>query len=256
MPMQNKISVVIITGNEEKNIRDCLNSVTWADEIIVVDSESSDNTVNIAKEFTNKIFIHKWEGYTSQKTYALKLANNEWVLSLDADERVSPELADEILKLDLTNKSFEAYKIHRDNYFIGKLITNCGWGTDYQLRLFKKSTTKLSARLVHEGFIVDGNISVLKNSIIHYSYQNLKNGFNKINEYSTLEANEKYKSKKINSFKIIFYPFLGFIQHYFVRKGFLDGKHGLMISLMHAMTKLQVQMKIWELQRKNQTEDK
>lgn len=256
MQVQNKISVVIITGNEEKNIRDCLKSVTWADEIIVVDSESNDNTANIAKEFTDKIFIHEWEGYAAQKTYALKLANNEWVLSLDADERVSQELADEIIKLDLVDKSFEAYKIHRDNYFIGKLIKNCGWGNDYQLRLFKKSKTKLSARLVHEGFIVDGSTSVLKNSILHYSYQNLKDGFNKINEYSTLEANEKYKSKKINGLRIIVYPFLGFIQHYFFRKGFLDGKHGLMISLMHAITKLQVQMKIWELQRKNQIEDK
>jgi len=247
----NKISVIIITGNEEKNISDCLKSVSWADEIIVVDSESEDATVQIAKEFTDKVFISKWEGYAKQKTYALSLAYNEWVLSLDADERVTPALADEILSMEFSNNIFDAYKIHRENYFLGKKISTCGWQNDYQLRLFRKSKTKLTDRLVHEGFIVDGEISQLKNAITHYSYLNLKDGFNKINEYSTLEANEKYKRKKVNGFTIVFFPVLAFLQHYLIRKGFMDGKHGLMISLMHAMTKLQVQMKMWEIKNKN-----
>ncbi len=247
--MQNKISVIIITGNEENNIRDCLKSVSWADEIIVVDSESIDSTVLIAKEFTEKVYIRKWEGFASQKTYALNLANNEWILSLDADERVTVELAKELEDLDLAKSDFDSFKIHRENYFLGKKITYCGWGNDYQLRLFRKSKTKLTDRLVHEGFVVDGVTSNLKNPITHYSYINLKDGFKKINEYSTLEANEKFKHKKVSSISIILYPLIAFIQHYIFRKGVLDGKHGLMISLMHAMTKLQVQMKMWELQR-------
>ena len=247
--MQNKISVIIITGNEEKNIKDCLESVKWADEIIVVDSESKDKTVEIAKEFTNKVVIHKWEGYAAQKSFALNLAGNEWILSLDADERVTPELAEEIKNLDLSNQNIDAFKIHRDNYFLGKKITSCGWETDYQLRLFKKSKTKLTDRLVHEGFVVDGSISTLNNSITHYSYTSLKEGFKKINEYSTLEANEKYLKKNVNLFTILFVPFIAFLQHYVFRKGFTDGKYGLMVSLMHAITKMQVQMKMWELKK-------
>lgn len=247
MHTQNKISVVIITGNEENNIKDCLQSVTWADEIIVVDSESSDNTVRIAGEFTDKVITQKWLGYAKQKSYAISLAKNEWVLSLDADERVTKELADEILNFDFEIAGFSAFRIKRENYFIGRKINECGWGNDYQLRLFKKSKTKLNERLVHEGFIVDGEVSNLKNSIIHFSYTNLKDGFDKINIYSSLEAEEKYNRKKVTTFRIIFFPVLAFLQHYFIRKGIKDGKHGLMVSLMHAMTKLQVQMKIWEI---------
>ncbi len=247
MKNKNKISVTIITGNEEDNIRECLESVKWADEIIVVDSESSDKTVEIAKEYTDKVFIHKWEGYASQKNYALNLATNDWILSIDADERVTPGLAEEMLNSSLDEHN--GYKIRRENYFIGKKITGCGWGNDYQVRLFKKNKTRLSDRLVHEGFIVVGSVAKLQNSLIHYSYRNLKDGFSKINEYSTLEANEKVTRKNVTGFRVVFFPVWAFLQHYFVRKGYKDGKHGLMVSLMHAMTKLQVYMKIWEIKK-------
>lgn len=251
MHTQNKISVIIITCNEENNIRNCLQSVTWADEIIVVDSESKDNTVDIAKEFTDKVFTKKWLGYAKQKSFALSLAKNEWILSLDADERVTKELADEILNYKLDDTKYSAFKMKRENYFIGKKITYCGWGDDFQVRLVKKSKSKLNDRLVHEGFIVDGEITNLKNTIIHYSYRNLKDGFDKVNIYSSLEAEEKYRYKKVTTIRVILYPVIGFLQYYFIRKGFRDGKHGLMVSLMHAMTKLQVQMKIWELKIKD-----
>ena len=253
MHTQNKISAVIITGNEENNIKDCLKSVQWADEIIVVDSESTDRTVEIAKEFTDKVFIHKWQGYSAQKSYAISLAKNEWILSLDADERVSKELSEEILHYDFEKSKFNAFKMKRENYFLGKKINYCGWGNDYQLRLFRKSKTKLNERLVHEGFIVDGEVSKLNNAITHYSYTNLKDGISKINEYSSLEAAEKSGRKKVSTLTIVFYPCIAFLQHYFIRKGIKDGKHGLMISLMHAITKLQVQMKIWEIQNKNKS---
>lgn len=248
MHTQNKISVVIITGNEENNIRDCLKSVSWADEIIVVDSESTDNTVNIAKEFTVKVFVHKWQGYSAQKTYSLTLAKNDWILSLDADERVSENLSKEILETDLSNHS--GYYVKRDNYFLGRLIRGCGWGNDMQLRLFNKSETKLSDRLVHEKFIVNGSISKLKNSFSHYSYSNLKDAFNKINKYSTLEANEKAGKKSVNIFTVLLSPPFYFLHHFIIRKGFLDGIYGIIISYMHMMTKLQVQLKIWEIENK------
>jgi glycosyltransferase involved in cell wall biosynthesis len=247
MHTQNKISAVIITGNEENNIKDCLKSVQWADEIIVIDSESTDTTVKIAKEFTDKVFIHQWQGYSAQKTYALTLAKNEWILSLDADERVSEELAKEILNSDLAQHN--GYFIKRDNFFLGKLIRGCGWGNDMQLRLFKKSEAKLSDRMVHEKFLVNGSISELKYSFSHYSYSNLKDAFIKINNYSTLEATEKVDKKFVNLFTLLVSSPINFFHHLIIRRGFLDGIYGVLISYMHMITKLQVQLKILEIKK-------
>lgn len=247
MHTQNKISVIIITGNEENNIAECLRSLLWADEIIVVDSESTDRTVQIAKEFTEKVFVKKWNGYASQKAYALSLATNDWVLSIDADERISESLAKEILEINLTQ--YNGYFIKRDNYFLGKLIRGCGWGNDIQLRLFKKSETKLSDRMVHEKFIVNGSVSNLKNSFAHYSYKNLNDAFEKINRYSTLEASEKVDKKTVNVFTVLMSPAFYFLHHFIIRKGFLDGIHGIIISFMHMVTKLQVQLKILEIKK-------
>lgn len=243
----NKVSVTIIAFNEEENIEECLKSVLWANEIIVVDSGSTDNTVNISKKYTDKVFFNKWEGFAKQKAFALSKAECEWVLSLDADERITPALKEEILNSELSVA--DGYYIWRKNYFLDKAIKYCGWGTDFQLRLFKKEKTKLTDRLVHEGFVVDGKTGRLKNQMIHLTHTDLKKTFAKINDYSTLEAEEKYKRKKINGFTMVLYPAIAFVQHYLFRKGFLDGVHGLMVSINHAMTKLQVYMKIWELTR-------
>ncbi|MBK7378294.1 MAG: glycosyltransferase family 2 protein [Ignavibacteriales bacterium] len=245
----NKISVIIITKNENQNITDCLNSVKWADEIIIIDAESSDNTIELAKKFTDKVFIRKWNGYSDQKMYALSLAKNEWVLSLDADERITDELKNEILFSDLSIA--DGYKISRANYFLGRLIRGCGWSHDYQLRLFRKSKTKVTERMVHEGFIIDGKISELKSSMLHYSYRNFHDAMNKINQYSTLEAQEKYQRKKVNGFTILLNPFIAFVQFFIFRKGFIDGAHGLLVSIMHGMTKMMMYIKMWELQKKH-----
>ncbi|MBI5662174.1 MULTISPECIES: glycosyltransferase family 2 protein [Ignavibacterium] len=244
----NKISVILITKNEARNIYECLQSVSWADEIIVVDSGSSDDTLSIAKQFTDKVFFNEWKGFAEQKSYAMHKARNNWVLSIDADERVTENLKDEILNSDLDE--FDGYRIKRDNYFLGKLIRGCGWGNDYQLRLFKKSKTRLTDRLVHEGFEVEGKVGQLKHSMLHFSYRNFSDAFTKINHYSTLEAIEKQNKKNVNTFTIVFTPIIAFLQHFFIRKGFIDGIYGLFVSILHAITKLQVQLKIWEL--KNQ----
>lgn len=251
MNESNKISVIIITKNEEQNIIDCLNSVKWADEIIIVDAESTDATAELSKNFTDRIFFRKWNGYSEQKNYALTLARNDWVLSLDADERVTDELKNEILFSDLSIA--DGYKIPRANYFLGKLIRGCGWSHDYQIRLFKKSKTKVTDRRVHEGFIVDGKISELKSSMLHYSYRNFHDAMGKINNYSTLEAQEKYRRKKVNGFTILLNPFIAFVQFFIFRKGFIDGTYGLLVSIMHAMTKMMMYIKMWELQKKNKS---
>ena len=245
--MQNKVSVIIITGNEENNIGECLKSVTWADEIIVVDSESTDNTVNIARDYTDRVFIKKWEGYSKQKTYAVSLAQNEWILSLDADERVTPGLASEIQ--DLVFNDINGYLIKRDNFFLGKKIIGCGWGNDWQLRLVRKSFSKLSDRQVHEKIIVEGQTGKLQNKLNHHSFRSVEDALVKINNYSSLEAKEKFQKIPVNKFTILISPPVYFLQHFILKKGFLDGYRGIIISYLHMITKLQVQLKIIELKK-------
>jgi glycosyltransferase involved in cell wall biosynthesis len=248
MEKKNKISVIVIAGNEEDNIEDCLKSVAWADEIVVVDSESTDRTVEIAKRHTPNVLVRAWRGYADQKAFALQVASHEWVLSLDADERVQPKLAEEIVAADLD--AFDGYRIKRENYFLGKRIRGCGWGRDYQLRLFRKSKATVTDRVVHEGFKVDGTVGTLAGAITHYSYRTLKEAFAKVETYSTLEATEKVDRKSANPIAIFATPACAFLHCFIVRRGFVDGTHGAMVSLMHALTKTQVRMKIWEMRRK------
>lgn len=245
MDSSQNISVIIIAGNEEDNIEDCLKSAEWADEIILVDSESDDRTVEIAGKYTDKIYIRKWEGYSKQKKYALSLARNEWVLSLDADERISRELKAEIL--NGVDENYNGFRIPRKNYFLGKHITGCGWDNDFQLRLFRKSATDITDNLVHESFVVNGAVGRLENRILHYSYRTLKDAVAKMNNYSTLEAEQKYRDKKVTPVDFIIHPASAFIQYFLVKKGYKDGKYGLMVSLLHAMTNMQIYMKMWEL---------
>jgi glycosyltransferase involved in cell wall biosynthesis len=243
----NKISVTVITKNEEKNISDCLKSVDWADEIIVVDSESTDKTVELAKQFTDKIFIRKWDGYVPQKRYALSLARNEWVLSLDADERLTPELKEEIINLN--PGSYTGFRIRRKNFLFNKEIKSCGWGNDDQLRLFKKDKTGLTDRLVHESFTVTGNIGKLKAPMLHFTVSSISNYFSKINYYSSLKAEELFKkNKKVSAFSILLHTTSAFFTFFIIRGGFRDGIYGLVVSLIHSYTKLLNYLKLWELQ--------
>ncbi|MBK9099145.1 MAG: glycosyltransferase family 2 protein [bacterium] len=245
----NKISVIVITKDEEKNISDCLQSVEWADEIIVVDSESTDKTIELAKQFTDKVIIKKWEGYVPQKRFALSLATNEWVLSLDADERVTPELKEEIMNLDPDD--FNGFKIRRKNFLMDKEITSCGWEKDFQLRLMKKSKADFSNRLVHEKFIVDGKISVLKNPMLHYTFSSFSDYLAKINRYSSLKSQELFqKKKRVNGWIIFSHTVSAFFAFFFIRRGFKDGVYGLIISLLHSVSTMMNYIKLWELQNK------
>jgi (heptosyl)LPS beta-1,4-glucosyltransferase len=245
----NKISVIVITKDEENNISNCLKSVEWADEIIVVDAESNDKTVELAKNFTDKVFTKRWEGYVPQKKYALGLAGNEWVLSVDADERITPELKTEIL--NLSPGDIAGYKIRRKNFLLDKEITSCGWGNDYQLRLFKKEKTDLTERLVHEGFTVDGKISKLENPMLHYTFSSFTDYFNKINYYTSLKAEELVKQKgKVGGWTIFSHTVSAFILFFINKRGFNDGVRGLIISLLHSVSTMLNYIKLWELQNK------
>jgi glycosyltransferase involved in cell wall biosynthesis len=244
-----KISVTVITKNEEKNISACLKSVDWADEIIVVDSESTDKTVELAKQFTDKVYIRKWEGFVPQKRFALSLASNEWILSLDADERVTPELKEEIMNLDPSD--FNGFKIRRKNFLMEKEITSCGWEKDYQLRFFRKDKTNLNERLVHEKFIVDGKVGTLKNPMLHYTFTSFEEYLTKINHYSGLKAEELFNKKKnVGGWTIFSHTVSAFFAFYIFRRGFKDGVYGLIISFLHSLSTMLNYIKVWELQNK------
>jgi glycosyltransferase involved in cell wall biosynthesis len=244
-----KISVTVISKNEEKNISDCLKSVDWADEIIVVDSESTDKTVELAKQFTDKVFTRKWEGYVTQKSLALSLATNEWVLSLDSDERITPELKEEILNLEPAD--FSGFKIRRKNFLMNKEITSCGWEKDYQLRLFNKNKTNLNNRLVHEKFVVDGKVGTLKTPMLHFTFSSFEDYLTKINIYTSLKAQELFsKKKKVGGLTIFSHTVSAFFAFFIIRRGFKDGVYGLIISLLHSSSTMMNYIKLWELQKK------
>lgn len=244
------ISAVVIVYNEEKNIRDCLESLKWVDEIVIIDSGSTDKTLEIAREYTDKIFFKVWEGFSQQRKFSLEKVSHDWVVCIDADERISKELQDEILLLNKNGFKSAGYFIPRRNFFLGKHITSCFWYPDYQLRLFNKHSTNVSDRKVHEGFLVEGEKTNLKNDIIHLTHQTLFETIGKINSYSSLESEERMGRKKIKAKDIILHPLAAFFNHFISRKGYRDGIHGMLVSIIHAMTNMMTYMKIWELQNK------
>ena len=245
------LSIAIITFDEEKNIRACLKSVSWADEIIIVDGESKDRTIEICREFTDRIFVRKWPGFAAQKQFALEQCTHNWVLSLDADERIRPELAREIQDVLNNDTKKAGYLIARRSYFLGQWIRHCGWYPGYQVRLFRKSLTCVSNSRVHEGFVVTGEIGRLAHDIDHFSHPSLHSSLEKLNRYSTLEAIDRLERKKVHWYDFVLHTFSAFLVKYIGQKGFLDGMHGFLLSWISAFLKMVLYMKIWLLQRSN-----
>lgn len=246
-----KVSGLIICKNEEKNIEECIKSILWCDEIIIVDSFSEDNTIALAKKHTDKIFQNEWKGFSEQRKFGLTKVNYEWIFSLDADERCTKELEAEIKNL-LTKDSIpeNGFEIPRKSFFLNKWIKHGGWYPNYQLRLFKKQYAGLSDRLVHESYTVEGQIGKLENNILHYTVSSVSEYVTKINTYSNLSALEKKNKKKINFLDILIMPRIAFFIQYILKGNFLDGMGGLMVSKFHMITKLLNNMKIWEIQNK------
>jgi glycosyltransferase involved in cell wall biosynthesis len=228
-----KISVAIITRNEEQNIRDCLESVEWADEIVVVDNGSTDQTRQICQEFQARVYLEEWKGFPRQKNSAIEKTRNEWVFSLDADERVTPDLCQEIASTLENDPSVDGYYIARKNYFLGHWIKQCGWYPDYNLRLFRKSRGRFLEREVHERVEIQGKVGYLKNPMEHRTYRSLSDFFQRINGYTTLAAQEMSKEgKKFRFFDVLFRPPFTFLQMYVLRAGFLEGYVGFLLSLL------------------------
>jgi glycosyltransferase involved in cell wall biosynthesis len=254
--MAQKLSIAIITYNEEENIRRTLESVSWAGEIIVVDSGSTDKTVTTCREYTDKVFQQDWLGFARQKNFSIDKTTGDWVLSLDADEPIETELADEIKQIISATQSFDGYQIPRKTFFLGKEIKHGGWYPDYNLRLFRKGKGHFGERTVHEAIRIQGTVGKTKHAILHYAYPDLISYLNSINKYSTL-AVEAMGGRNMSGFKIswlniLFRPILTFVYKYFVRLGFLDGKHGLVLNLFHSCYVFTKYAKAWEYKTKIQ----
>lgn len=226
------ISVIVITKNEAHNIEACLNSVRWADEIIVVDAESKDQTVTLAKKYTSKVFIQPWLGFAAAKSFAVEQSSHQWILWLDADERVVPELAEEIQTLLKAEPNHAAFTIARRAYFLGRWIKHSGWYPGRVPRLFHKERAAFNSAAVHEGLEINGSIGQLKNDLLHYTDPNIYHYFSKYNRYTTLAADEASKKlKKARISDLLIRPVWQFFRMYIIRAGFLDGIQGLLLAL-------------------------
>ena len=243
------LSVLVITGNEEQNIRDCLSSVRWASEIVVVDSGSRDKTVAIAKEFTQKVFVKEWKGYAAAKNFGLSNCGGDWVLWLDADERVSEELAKEIQTVVSQEVApFGAYEFPRKAFFLGRWIRHCGWYPGYVTRLFKREAGRFSENKVHERLEFIGALGRLQSDLFHFTDPNLFHYFEKFNNYTSLAAAEmKEVGTGFSVVQLIVRPTWLFFRMYFLKLGFLDGIQGFILCVLSSCYVFTKYAKLWEL---------
>ncbi|MFW6282599.1 MAG: glycosyltransferase family 2 protein [Minisyncoccales bacterium] len=239
------LAALIITYNEEDNIKECLESIKWIEEIVIVDSYSSDSTLEICRNYTDEIYQKEFIDISSQRNYGLEQIEADWVLVIDADERVTADLKKEIKQVLANNTEVEGYFIPRKNYFLGKWIKYCGWYPDYTLRLFQ---TKYRFKgKVHEKVNIDNSTSRLKNDFIHYTYKNLEQYINKINNFTTISAAEMYqKGRKVNPFYVGLRTFFEFFKKYILQKGILLGPQGLLLSILSSYYKFLKYAKLWE----------
>ena len=229
------LSVIVITKNEAESIKTCLESVRWADEIIVVDSGSTDDTVAICREYTDKVFITDWPGFGAQKNRALDLATGQWVLSLDADEHITPELRDEIQAAINDPGGNVAFRIPRLSSYCGRPMRHGGWWPDYVIRLLLRRHGRFSDDIVHERLVVNGPTGTFSNPIIHQAFENLEEVIQTMNNYSTAGARMMHKEeRKAGLLTALSHGFWSFVHTYIVRAGFLDGREGFMLAVSNA----------------------
>lgn len=242
------LSVIVITKNEERNIRACLESVNWADEILVVDAGSSDSTVQLAKVFTQKVYIRPWEGYGAARNFALSQATSDWILWLDADERVSLTLKDEIRNvLALDDASVTAFTVPRKAYFLGRWIKHCGWYPSRVVRLFRRGSGTFSEHKVHEQLLINGTERELKSDLLHFTDPNLSHYFEKFNRYTSLAAEElTVQGQRFHHSQLLIRPPWVFFKMYVIRLGFLDGIQGLILCVLSACYVFTKYAKLWE----------
>jgi glycosyltransferase involved in cell wall biosynthesis len=246
-----KVGVVIITKNEEDNIRECLESAAWADEIFVCDAHSTDRTREIAREFTPHVLQHEYLSDAAQRNWVIPQVACEWVFVLDADERVTPELADVIRKTIDGGGLFDAYRVARKTWFLGKLIRHCGWNKDYPLRLFRRDKGRYEDRRVHGNVIIDGTIGRIHAPLEHHTDHTLAEYYEKSDRYASLAAADMFEAgKTARWWHLLCKPMLKFLDLYLLKLGVLDGLHGLVLCRLAAGSTFLRYAKLWEMNRR------
>ena len=241
-----EISTIVITLNEERNIERCLKSVLpFSHEIVVVDSGSTDRTVEICRDYTDHVVTHQWLGYGRQKQLAMERSSCPWVFSIDADEEVSPGLCKEIQALDFSR---DGYYMPRKAWYLNRWVNHSGWYPGYILRLFDRVKGQFTDEIVHEFVSVSGKVGRLKNDLYHYSYRDVSHHIDKMNDFTTLAARQMdEQGRRPGVHNIALYPFLEFLKVYVIKRGFLDGLAGLTISSLHAYYVFLKYAKLYEI---------
>lgn len=252
-----RLSVIIITQNEAHLLGDCLASAAFADEIIIVDGESTDETQALCRAFAAaqaqpggaqvRWFVRPWPGFAAQKQFALEQATGDWVLSLDSDERITPALAAEIRSVLQNPTAADGYYLPRLSTFLGKFMRHGGWYPGYQLRLFRAARARLINTHAHEGFAVTGTLAHLQHDLLHYTHRTLEESLARMNRYSSLEALDR-AGRRVHWWDFFFRPLAAFWNKYVAKQGWRDGQHGLVLALVTAMVKLALYLKLWEAQ--------
>jgi glycosyltransferase involved in cell wall biosynthesis len=248
--MREKISACIMTFNEERKIRRCLESVKWCDEIVILDSFSTDRTLAICREYTDRIVQHVWLGYVGQRNLLRQHAAHPWLLFLDSDEEMSPALRDEIqAELAVHGDRFAGYEFPRLVYYLGRWIRHGEWYPDVKLRLFLKSRGRSEGVEPHDYVAVSGAVKRLRNPVWHYTYDDLRDQMETVNRFSTITAQQKFVAGgRFRWSDLFFRPLFHFLKGYVMRRGFLDGTHGLLIAIVCAYGAFLKYAKLWELQ--------
>lgn len=248
-----KITILIPTFNEERNIRDAIASADWADEVLVVDSYSRDNTTAIATEMGARLLEHEYINSASQKNWAIPKATHEWVMVLDADERITPELRAEIEAFIANPGDDSAMRIYRANHFMGKPIRYCGWQHDSVLRVFPRDRTTYLNREVHADAIVEGggNVRIAKSRMPHYTFDSFDQYMKKFDRYTTWAAGDRAgRTKKVTAIHLLGRPTWRFFKQYILRLGILDGRAGLVVCMLASFSVFLKYAKLWERQQK------
>ncbi len=249
------LSVVVITHNEEKNIVACLESARFATEIVVLDSGSTDRTVELARQFTDRVLSVAWEGFGRTKNRAVAAASQPWVYVLDADERLTPELRQEIEAVVAADGPLDGYRVPRRNFFCGRPIKHLGWYPDYSIRLFRKDKGRFVEREVHESVQVQGQVGTLRHPMLHYTYESLSDFLQRLDRYSTLAARELVKQgKKPRWGELLWRPLLTFVKLYILKAGFLDGRDGYTLAFLYSTYTLVKYAKARELREQPEPE--
>ncbi|HEY1808941.1 MAG TPA: glycosyltransferase family 2 protein [Acidobacteriaceae bacterium] len=251
------LSVAIITKNEEANLARTLESVRWADEIVVVDCGSTDRTAEIAGSFGAKFFVEEWKGFGAQKNSAIAKCSSDWILALDADEEISPELAEEIRGMLSGSPAHEAYFLPRRNFFLGRWVRHGGYYPDRKLRLFQKASCRFEESVVHETVRPKGTAGQLRGDLLHHAYPTLDSYIEHMNRYSALGATQVVARGKISRslaaflWNVFIVPVATFKYNYFFRLGFMDGREGFLLHLYHSCYVSWKYAKAWEKARRS-----